>query len=100
MAKIGLMRPVGRGTKFSELAYLSGGEAPERWLGERKVMKLILQGKHLTDIAKELSISAKTVSTYKSRIMAKLGVENNTELVIHGMLTFGMGGIYMEKIEE
>ena len=40
MAKIGLMRPVGRGTKFSELAYLSWGEAPERWLGERKVIKL------------------------------------------------------------
>ena len=40
VAKIGLMRPVGRGTKFSELAYLSGGEAPERWLGERKVIKL------------------------------------------------------------
>ena len=67
---------------------------------ERKVMKLILQGKHLTDIAKELSVSAKTVSTYKSRIMAKLGVENNTELVIQGMFTFGMGGIYMDKIEE
>jgi two-component system, NarL family, invasion response regulator UvrY len=63
---------------------------------ERKVMKLILQGRPLTYIAKELSISPKTVSTYKSRIMAKLNIDNNTELVIQGMLLFGMGGIYMD----
>jgi two-component system, NarL family, invasion response regulator UvrY len=63
---------------------------------ERKVMKLILQGRPLTYIAKELSISPKTVSTYKSRIMAKLNIDNNTELVIQGMLMFGMGGIYMD----
>lgn len=63
---------------------------------ERKVMRLILQGRPLTYIAKELSISPKTVSTYKSRIMAKLNMDNNTELVIQGMLMFGMGGIYMD----
>jgi DNA-binding CsgD family transcriptional regulator len=63
---------------------------------ERKVMKLILQGRPLTYIAKELSISPKTVSTYKSRIMAKLNIDNNTELVIQGMLLFGMGGIFMD----
>jgi two-component system, NarL family, invasion response regulator UvrY len=63
---------------------------------ERKVMKLILQGRPLTYIANELSISPKTVSTYKSRIMAKLNIDNNTELVIQGMLLFGVGGIYMD----
>ena len=63
---------------------------------ERKVMKLILQGRPLTYIAKELSISPKTVSTYKSRIMAKLNIDNNTELVVQGMLLFGVGGIYMD----
>jgi len=63
---------------------------------ERKVMRLILQGRPLTYIAKELSISPKTVSTYKSRIMAKLNLDNNTELVIQGMLLFGMGGIHMD----
>jgi hypothetical protein len=64
---------------------------------ERKVMRLILQGRPLTYIAKELSISPKTVSTYKSRIMAKLTIDNNTELVIQGMLLFGMGGIYLNQ---
>ena len=64
---------------------------------ERKVMRLILQGRPLTYIAKELSISPKTVSTYKSRIMAKLNIDNNTELVIQGMLLFGMGGSYMDQ---
>ena len=63
---------------------------------ERKVMKLILQGRPLTYIAKELSISPKTVSTYKSRIMAKLNIDNNTELVVQGMLMFGVGGIYLD----
>lgn len=63
---------------------------------ERKVMRLILQGRPLTYIAKELSISPKTVTTYKSWIMAKLNIDNNTELVIQGMLMFGMGGIYMD----
>jgi DNA-binding CsgD family transcriptional regulator len=63
---------------------------------ERKVMRLILQGRPLTYIAKELSISPKTVSTYKSRIMAKLNIDNNTELVVQGMLLFGVGGIYMD----
>lgn len=63
---------------------------------ERKVMRLILQGRPLTYIAKELSVSPKTVSTYKSRIMAKLNIDNNTELVIQGVLMFGMGGIYMD----
>ena len=63
---------------------------------ERKVMRLILQGRPLTYIAKELSISPKTVSTYKSRIMAKLSIDNNTELVIQGMRLFGMGEIYVD----
>ena len=63
---------------------------------ERKVMRLILQGRPLTYIAKELSISPKTVSTYKSRIMAKMNIDNNTELVIQGMLMFGVGGIHMD----
>jgi DNA-binding CsgD family transcriptional regulator len=63
---------------------------------ERKVMRLILQGRPLKYIAQELSISPKTVSTYKSRIMAKLNTDNNTELVIQGMLLFGVGGIYLD----
>ena len=63
---------------------------------ERKVMRLTLQGRPLKYIAHELSISPKTVSTYKSRIMAKLNIDNNTELVIQGMLLFGVGGIYLD----
>lgn len=69
---------------------------PELSPTERKVMRLILQGRPLTYIANELSISPKTVSTYKSRIMAKLNIDNNTELVVQGMLLFGVGGIYFD----
>ena len=70
---------------------------PDLSPAERKVMRLILQGRPLTYIAKELSISPKTVSTYKSRIMVKLNIDNNTELVVQGMLLFGMGGIYIDR---
>ena len=70
---------------------------PDLSPNERKVMRLILQGRPLTYIAKELSISPKTVSTYKSRIMTKLNINNNTDLVIQGMLLFGMGGSYMDQ---
>ena len=69
---------------------------PDLSPNERKVMRLILQGRPLKYIAHELSISPKTVSTYKSRIMAKLNIDNNTELVIQGMLLFGVGGIYLD----
>ena len=61
---------------------------------ERKVLALILRGKSLKVIAVEMKINAKTVSTYKSRIMAKLNVESNAELVMYAMLNFGIGGIY------
>lgn len=47
---------------------------------ESAVMKLLLQGKSNRDIADVLSISDKTVSTYKRRILDKLNVNNIIEL--------------------
>lgn len=61
---------------------------------ERKVLTRLMRGQSLKMIAAEMKISAKTVSTYKSRIMAKLDVHSNAELVVHAMLHYGMGGIY------
>jgi len=48
---------------------------------ERQVMELLVQGKKVTAIAVELSISDKTVSTHKLRLMRKLNVRNDAELV-------------------
>lgn len=47
---------------------------------EHQVLRLLASGKGLTEIAHELSLSVKTVSTHKTRIMQKLGVRNNAGL--------------------
>lgn len=48
---------------------------------EIEVLKLICNGKKNNEIADELSINPKTVSTYKSRLMAKLNVTNLISLI-------------------
>jgi two-component system, NarL family, invasion response regulator UvrY len=48
---------------------------------EYKVMLLIGQGKRLTEIALELNLSIKTVSTYRRRLMEKLGLTKNSQIV-------------------
>ena len=47
---------------------------------EYQVMRMIASGKTLKEIADELALSVKTVSTYKSRILDKTGMKNNVEL--------------------
>ncbi len=48
---------------------------------ERQVLKLIAQGRRNKEIAAELGVSTKSVETYRSRMMAKLGYANAAELV-------------------
>ncbi len=48
---------------------------------EIEVLKLICNGKKNNEIAKELNINPKTVSTYKSRLMEKLNVTNLISLI-------------------
>ena len=40
----------------------------------------IASGKTVTEIAGELSLSVKTISTYRTRILEKLGVKNSAEI--------------------
>jgi DNA-binding NarL/FixJ family response regulator len=47
---------------------------------EYQVMCKIASGKTVKEIAEELSLSVKTVSTYRSRILAKMRMANNAEL--------------------
>ena len=42
---------------------------------------MIVSGIRLGEIADTLNVSAKTVSTHKMRLMQKLGVENNADLI-------------------
>jgi DNA-binding NarL/FixJ family response regulator len=52
---------------------------------EFEVYRHIVAGKRLTDIADELHLSIKTISTHKARIMEKLGVAGTASLVRYGM---------------
>lgn len=58
-------------------------DLPHRRLTDREygIFIRIVGGESLTDIAEELSLSIKTVSTHKSRILAKMGLSNQVDLV-------------------
>jgi two-component system, NarL family, invasion response regulator UvrY len=48
---------------------------------EFQVFTLIGEGKTVSEIANELSLSAKTVSTYRIRVLAKMGMKTNAQLM-------------------
>ena len=48
---------------------------------EVEVLKLLSSGRRNKEIAKELNINEKTVSTYKARLMKKLNVTNLVDLI-------------------
>jgi DNA-binding NarL/FixJ family response regulator len=52
---------------------------------EREVVQLIVAGSTSSDIALHLSLSRKTVDTYRGRIMVKLGVANRSALIRYAM---------------
>ena len=43
-------------------------------------MCMIASGKSLTDIAHQMSLSVKTVSVYRARVLEKMRLKNNAEL--------------------
>jgi two-component system, NarL family, invasion response regulator UvrY len=47
---------------------------------EYQVLRLIASGKTVSEIADELSLSVKTISTYRVRILEKMRMKNNAEL--------------------
>lgn len=52
---------------------------------EYQILCLIASGKTVSEIAKELFLSIKTVSTYRSRILKKMGMKNNIELASYAI---------------
>ena len=55
---------------------------PHKILSDREyqTMIMIASGKSVSDIAKELSLSVKTISEYRSRILLKMKLRHNAEL--------------------
>ena len=52
---------------------------------EFQVLRLIASGRIVSQIARELALSVKTISTYRSRILEKMGLRNNAELMHYAM---------------
>ena len=61
----------------------SGETSPLEQLSprEREILQLVAEGKTSQEIAQRLSISSKTVDTYRSRLMHKIGLEDVAGLV-------------------
>jgi DNA-binding NarL/FixJ family response regulator len=52
---------------------------------ELQTLVMIASGKRLSDIAGELTLSPKTVSVYRARVLEKLGLANNSELTVYAI---------------
>jgi two-component system invasion response regulator UvrY len=70
-----LAMEIGIGTDSSKL--------PHETLSDREfqVLRLIAAGKSVKEIAAELYLSVKTVSTYRARLLLKMNLETNAELI-------------------
>jgi len=85
------IRKVHRGGKYitpslaEKIAFALGGQTdklPHETLSDREfqVLSLIASGKTVTEIAEELALSVKTISTYRTRILEKMQMKTNAEL--------------------
>jgi len=52
---------------------------------EIEVLQWIAQGRRLTEIAEHLNLSIKTVSTYRARLLIKLGMRTTAELIRYAL---------------
>jgi len=52
---------------------------------EMQTLMLIAEGRKLSEIAERLSLSPKTVSVYRARVLEKLGLSSNAELATYAM---------------
>jgi len=62
-------------------------KAPHERLSDREflILRMIASGKAVSQIAKELSLSVKTISTYRARVLEKMDMKNNAELTHYAM---------------
>ena len=88
---VAAIRKVSSGGKYvssslaEKLAFViqQGERLPHYTLSDREceVMRQLASGKTVTEIATALSLSVKTISTYRSRILKKMQMKNNADLV-------------------
>ena len=64
-----------------------GTKLPHESLSDRELQVLVMigSGKSVSEIATELSLSIKTVSTYRTRLLEKMGIESNAQLIKYAL---------------
>lgn len=69
--------------RLAAVAFSPSDQFPHERLSDREfqVLCAIGQGKTVSAIASDLSLSVKTVSTYRTRLLEKLQMRNTTELI-------------------
>ncbi|WP_347558273.1 response regulator transcription factor [Robbsia sp. KACC 23696] len=72
---------------LAEYVSADAAQMPHEKLSNREYQTLCMlgSGKRLTDVAEVLSLSVKTVSVYRARLLEKLGLANNAELTYYVM---------------
>lgn len=62
-------------------------EAPHETLSNRElqVFQLLAAGKQVSQIGKELSLSTKTISTHRAKILKKMNMKSNAELMFYAI---------------
>ncbi len=71
------------GEKLVHMLHRGHEERPQELLSDREyeVMRLLASGKTVSEIAKHLHLGITTISTYRGRILEKLRLKNNAELM-------------------
>ncbi len=72
------------------LEHIQDGDAPLGCLTQRELSVLVLlsQGHQRREISSKLCVSPKTISTYRTRLMRKLGARSDVELTHHANSVF------------
>lgn len=73
--------------ELAESLVAGSDEFRHEHLSEREFQILLMlgSGKSVGEISRELSLSPKTVSTYKARVLQKLGLETTTDLIRYAL---------------
>ena len=88
---VGAIRKVAAGGvhigEAAATALVSAGAGGHRDLSDREfeVLRLLVEGKSPGDIADQLHLSVKTVSTHKTRILEKLNLRTTADLVRYAL---------------
>jgi DNA-binding NarL/FixJ family response regulator len=91
VAIVGTIRKIAAGGvhigEAAAASLVAAEQQAHRALSDREfeVLRLLVDGKSPTDIAEQLHLSVKTVSTHKTRILEKLGLKTTADLVRYAL---------------